>query len=91
MADNKYNQSLLDMGYTQEQIDSMVNAVRSWQDANAVVRWTNQPPRSWDVDLSTYDGTDGKGNVTTWPWNANLNYNQYWDDSHPNQQSQRGW
>lgn len=91
MADNKYNQSLLDMGYTQEQIDSMVNAVRSWQDANAVVRWTNQPPRSWDVDLSTYDWTDGKGNVTTWPWNANLNYNQYWDDSHPNQQSQRGW
>lgn len=91
MADNKYNQSLLDMGYSQEQIDSMVNAVRSWQDANAVVRWTNQPPRSWDVDLSTYDGTDGKGNVTTWPWNANLNYNQYWDDSHPNQQSQRGW
>lgn len=91
MADNKYNQSLLDMGYSQEQIDSMVNAVRSWQDANAVVRWTNQPPRSWDVDLSTYDGTDGKGNVTTWPWNANLNYNQYWDDSNPNQQSQRGW
>ena len=91
MADNKYNQSLLDMGYTQEQIDSMVNAVRSWQDANAVVRWTNQPPRSWDVDLSTYDGTDGKGNVTTWPWNANLNYNQYWDDSHPNQQSQKWW
>ena len=97
MADNKYNQSLLDMGYTQEQIDSMVNAVSSWQDAMQVVRNVNegksvdQPPVAWNVDMSTYKGTDANGNVTTWPWNANLNYNQYWDDSNPNQQSQRGW
>ena len=93
MADNKYNQSLLDMGYTQEQIDSMVNAVRSWQNATDVVRGVNegQPPRAENVNMSTYKGTDANGNVTTWPLNANLNYNQYWDDSNPNQQSQRGW
>ena len=93
MADNKYNQSLLDMGYSQEQIDSMVNAVRSWQNATDVVRGVNegQPPRAENVNMSTYKGTDANGNVTTWPWNANLNYNQYWDDSNPNQQSQKGW
>ena len=93
MAENKYYQSLLDKWYSSEQIDSMVNAVKSGQNANDVVRWMNlnQPPRAQNVDLSTYTGTDANGNVTTWPWNANLNYNQYWDDSHPNQQSQKWW
>ena len=98
MADNsKYYQSLLDKGYTSEQIDSMINAVSSWQDAMQVVRNVNegksidQPPVAWNVDMGTYKGTDANGNVTTWPLNANLNYNQYWDDSNPNQQSQKGW
>ena len=93
MAENKYYQSLLDKWYSSEQIDSMINAVRSWQNATDVVRGMNlnQPPRAQNVDLSTYTGTDANGNVTTWPWNANLNYNQYWDDSHPNQQSQKWW
>lgn len=43
------------------------------------------------ADIRQYDWTDGKGNITVWPQNANLNYFQYGDDSNPNQQSQKGW
>ena len=78
MADNKYNQSLLDKGYTQDQIDTMVNAVSSWQDAMEVVK-----------DMNQYKWQDNW--VTVWPQNANVNYYQYWDDSNPAQQWQKGW
>lgn len=44
-----------------------------------------------DTNTRKYDWTDGNGNITVWPQNANLNYYQYWDDSNPNQQWQRGW
>ena len=43
------------------------------------------------TSVQWYDGTDGKWNITVWPQNANLNYYQYWDDSNPHQQSQKGW
>ena len=78
MADNKYNQSLLDKGYTQDQIDAMVNAVSSWQDAMEVVK-----------DMNQYKWQDQW--VKVWPQNANVNYYQYWDDSNPAQQWQKGW
>ena len=78
MADNKYNQSLLDKGYTQDQIDTMVNAVSSWQDAMEVVK-----------DMNQYKWQDQW--VKVWPQNANVNYYQYWDDSNPAQQWQKGW
>lgn len=79
-TNNKYYKSLQEKGYTPEQIDSMVNAVSSWQDATQVVKNMNQ-----------YRGQPQgqNGAITQWPWNANLNYYQYWDDSNPAQQGQR--
>lgn len=44
-----------------------------------------------NTNTRKYDWTDGNGNITVWPQNANLNYYQYWDDSNPNQQWQKGW
>lgn len=44
-----------------------------------------------NANTRKYDWTDGNGNITVWPQNANLNYYQYWDDSNPNQQWQKGW
>lgn len=37
MADSKYNDRLLELGYTQDQIDAMVSGVSSWQNAMDVV------------------------------------------------------
>ena len=86
---SKAYQSLLNSGYTDEQINQMHDEVAAGQSAQSVINW--QPPKAENVNPSTYDGTDGNGNVTVWPQNANLNYNPYWDDSNPNQQNQRGW
>lgn len=87
---SKAYQSLLNSGYTDEQIEQMHDQMASGASAQTAL-WNQQPPYAWNVDQSTYKGTDANGNVTVWPQNANLNYNQYWDDSNPNQQSQRGW
>lgn len=87
---SKAYQSLLNSGYTDEQITQMHDQMASGASAQTVLG-NQQPPYAWNVDQSTYKGTDANGNVTVWPQNANLNYNQYWDDSNPNQQSQRGW
>ena len=60
--------------------------------ANEIINSSKQPERiDANVDQSKYDGTDWKWNITVWPRNANLNYYQYWDDSNPNQQWQKGW
>lgn len=87
---SKAYQSLLNSGYTDEQITQMHDQMASGASAQTALG-NQQPPYAWNVDQSTYKGTDANGNVTVWPQNANLNYNQYWDDSNPNQQSQRGW
>lgn len=87
---SKAYQSLLNSGYTDEQITQMHDQMASGTSAQTALG-NQQPPYAWNVDQSTYKGTDANGNVTVWPQNANLNYNQYWDDSNPNQQSQRGW
>lgn len=77
-----------------------LNAAKWWEITGSTVPQNtqnstqNQNGTSVSNSNSTsvkYDGTDGKWNITVWPQNANLNYYQYWDDSNPNQQSQKWW
>lgn len=86
-----YN-SLRESGYTDEQIMKMHEEWLNGKSANEIINSSKQPERiDANVDQSKYDGTDWKWNITVWPRNANLNYYQYWDDSNPNQQWQKGW
>lgn len=86
-----YN-SLRESGYTDEQIMKMHEEWLNGKSANEIINSSKQPERvDTNVDQSKYDGTDWKWNITVWPRNANLNYYQYWDDSNPNQQWQKGW
>lgn len=63
-----------------------------WETAGSTVSQNTQnATQNQNGTSGKYDWTDGKGNITVWPQNANLNYYQYWDDSNPNQQWQKGW
>ena len=61
-----------------------------WETAGSTVAQNNQS-NAQNQSGTTYDWTDWNWRITVWPQNANLNYYQYWDDSNPNQQSQKGW
>ena len=74
-TNSKAYNSLLNQGYTDEQITQMHNAAASGQDPKDVI--ANNAPINTPI--------------TVWPQNANLNYYQYWDDSNPAQQWQKGW
>lgn len=74
-TNSKAYNSLLSQGYTKEQITQMHDDAVSWQDTKDVI--ANNAPINTPI--------------TVWPQNANLNYYQYWDDSNPAQQVQKGW
>lgn len=61
-----------------------------WETAGSTVPQNNQS-NTQNQSGTTYDWTDWNWRITVWPQNANLNYYQYWDDSNPNQQSQKWW
>ena len=74
-TNSKAYNSLLNQGYTDEQITQMHNAAASGQNPKDVI--ANNAPINTPI--------------TVWPQNANLNYYQYWDDSNPAQQWQKWW
>lgn len=83
--DKKSNayQSLLDNGYTDDQIMQMYNEASQWKNVWETVGST--------VPENTQNSSTNDGTIKVWPQNANLNYYQYWDDSNPAQQWQKGW
>ena len=74
-TNSKAYNSLLNQGYTDEQITQMHNAAASGQSTQDII--ANNAPINTPI--------------TVWPQNANLNYYQYWDDSNPAQQGQKWW
>lgn len=74
-TNSKAYNSLLNQGYTKEQITQMHDDAASGRDTKDVI--ANNAPINTPI--------------TVWPQNANLNYYQYWDDSNPAQQVQKGW
>ena len=74
-TNSKAYNSLLNKGYTNEQITQMHDAVASGQNTKDII--ANNTPINTPI--------------TVWPQNANLNYYQYWDDSNPAQQGQKWW
>ena len=80
---SKAYQSLLNNGYTDDQIMQMYNEASQWKNVWETVGST--VPENAKTS-STNDGT-----IKVWPQNANLNYYQYWDDSNPAQQWQKWW
>jgi len=71
-TNSKSYNSLLNQGYTDEQIIQMHKDAASGQNTKEVIE--NNTPINTPI--------------TVWPQNANLNYYQYWDDSNPAQQKQ---
>lgn len=75
---SKAYQNLIENGYTDEQIMQMHSELSWW----------------WKTPKEVINATQPQNpsqRITVWPQNANLNYYQYWDDSNPAQQWQRGW
>jgi len=79
--------------WLKESLNNLRETNNWWQTAGSTVPQNaqNATQNQNGTSVSKYDWTDGKGNITVWPQNANLNYYQYWDDSNPNQQWQKGW
>ena len=69
------NQSNIDW----ESLREPWTATNWWETAGSTV------PQNAQTNVAN-DGT-----IKVWPQNANLNYYQYWDDSNPAQQWQKGW
>lgn len=80
---SKAYQSLLNNGYTDDQIMQMYNETSQWKNIWETVGST--------VPQNTKTSSANDGTIKVWPQNANLNYYQYWDDSNPAQQWQKGW
>lgn len=69
--------------------------IKSWDDLIVYQDW-NSTTSWWEntdstVEQNTQSNVSSDGTIKMWPLNANLNYYQYWDDSNPNQQSQKWW
>lgn len=59
-----------------------------WETAGTTVPQNNQGnTKSWGGTSASNDDWT----IKVWEQNANLNYYQYWDDSNPAQQWQKGW
>lgn len=59
-----------------------------WETAGTTVPQNNQSnTKSWGGTSASNDDWT----IKVWEQNANLNYYQYWDDSNPAQQWQKGW
>jgi len=80
---SKAYQSLLNNGYTDDQIMQMYNETSQWKNIWETVGST--------VPQNAKTNSANDGTIKVWPQNANLNYYQYWDDSNPAQQWQKGW
>jgi len=80
---SKAYQSLLNNGYTDDQIMQMYNEASQWKNIWETVGST--------VPQNAKTNSANDGTIKVWPQNANLNYYQYWDDSNPAQQWQKGW
>ncbi len=80
---SKAYQSLLNNGYTDDQIMQMYNEASQWKNVWETVGST--------VPQNAKTSSANDGTIKVWPQNANLNYYQYWDDSNPAQQWQKGW
>ena len=63
-TNNKYYQSLLDKGYTQQEIDQMINAVSSGQNATDVVKNMNSQ-KSGSTSTSNTTNTTNTTNTST--------------------------
>lgn len=64
------------------------NATNGWETLGSTV------PQNTQNNTNSESGTSVSSNdwtIKVWKQNANLNYYQYWDDSNPAQQWQKGW
>lgn len=81
-TNSKAYQSLLNSGYTDEQINQMHEQVAGWQDAQTVVNNTRLDP---ERDLNPeYLANMDMNTPIRW---GNEAFNEYWDDSAPEKQS----
>lgn len=64
------------------------NATNGWETAGTTVPQNTQNATNSESGTSV---SNGNWTIKVWEQNANLNYYQYWDDSNPAQQWQKGW
>ena len=65
-----------------------------WTATNWVETLGTTVPQNTQNATNSENGTSANSNdwtIKVWEQNANLNYYQYWDDSNPAQQWQKGW